>query len=375
MALIEYERLREDLLEADSRSRRPFASNERKILFTPSRKSLNVYQRAIASHAILPTREQLKSNLLAYVVGFAWYTPRDEVDENRNEAEDTLTSPKAGFYIINSQQVEMPDIFSYSVRSSYERFRYFLRGEIELIEKKELYANTLDEVLKELENGDKGRKIFIFEGDSLGVKARHEEKELVERILFDRMEARKTRPIWLIGIHTTLDYTFSEILHEYLGEKMNKYVSKDMPMVLKRYDSILLSSIRAGERTALFENPENEYILSFYCKPNFRDYDLYPFKVDIFVGKKVGSRPRDYDLINEVDEVADELMSLFSDPEFSWITSDKAPRREIIDTNRLLPIPLAKVYYKLGRGMYIDEEKTEPNALTEIYKGYIEGTQ
>lgn len=373
MPLIEYELLRRDLLERDSRLK-PFVSNNKAILFSPSQKSLNVDQRAISSHTILPTREELKkSNVLAYVVGFAWYPSRDGDDKNRNEVENTLTPPKAGFYMINSQQVEIPDIFRYPVRSRYERFRYFLRGEIERIEKKKLYANILDKVLKEPKNGDDGRKIFIFEGDSLGVKARHEEKELVERVLFDRMKVRKTHSIWLIGIHTSLDYTFSEILHEYLGEMMNKYVSEDMPMVLKRCDSILLSCMKAGERTALFENPENEYTLSFYCKPNFPKYDIYPFKTDIFVGKKVGSRSRNYDLINEVDEVADEIMTLFSNPDLSWITSNDAAGR-IIGANRLLPIPLKEVYDKLRSEMYYDEKKTEPNALTEIYKEYIEGT-
>lgn len=373
MPLIEYELLRRDLLERDSRSK-PFVSNERKVLFSPSKKSLNVDQRAIASHTILPTREELKkSNILAYVVGFAWYPSRDGDDKNRNEFEDTLTSPKAGSYMINSQEVEISDIFSRPVRNRYERFRYFLRSEVELIEKRELYAYILDKVCKEPENGDKGRKIFLFEGDSLGVKARYEEKEHVEKILFDRMKVRKTHPIWLIGIHTSLDYTFSEILHEYLGEKMDKYVSEDMPMVLKRCDSILLSCMKAGERTALFENPENEYTLSFYCKPNFPGYDIYPFKIDIFVGKKVGSRIRKYDLINDVDEVADEIMTLFANPDLSWITSDDAAGK-IIGANRLLPIPLKEVYDKLRGELYYDEKKTEPNALTEIYKRYIEGT-
>ena len=274
MALIEYERLREDLLEGDSRSK-PFVSNERKILFSPSKKSLNADQRAIASYAILPTREELKkSNVLAYVVGFAWYPSREENDKNRNRFEGAVTSPKVGSCKIDSQEREIPDIFRWPVQNKYERFRYFLRGDIELIEKRVLYANILDKVLKKSENGDNGRKIFIFEGDSLGVKARHEEKELVEKILFNRMEVRKTRPIWLIGIHTSLDYTFSEILHEYLGEMMNNYVSKDIPMVLKRCDSILLSCMKAGERTALFENPENDHTLSFYCKPNYPDYDI-----------------------------------------------------------------------------------------------------
>jgi hypothetical protein len=372
MPLIEYERLRRDLLERDSGSK-PFVSNDRAILFSPSKKSLNVDQRAIASHTILPTREELKkSNVLAYVVGFAWHPSRDVDDKNLNVVGDTLTSPKAGFYMINSQQVEIPDIFRYPVRNKYERFRYFLRGEIELIEKKELYANILDKV-KEPENGDKMRKIFLFEGDSLGVKARHEAKELVERILFDRMKVRKTHPIWLIGIHTSLDYTFSEILHEFLGEMMNNYVSQEMPMVLKRCDSILLSCMKAGERTALFENPENDYTLSFYCKPNFPDYDIYPFKMDIFVGKKVRSRSRGYDLINKVDEVADEIMTLFSNPDLSWITSDDTAGR-IIGANRLLPISLKEVYDKLRSEMYYDEKKTEPNTLTTIYKKYTERT-
>ena len=373
MPLIEYERLRRDLLERDSRSK-PFVSNDRKILFSPSKKSINVVQRAIASHAILPTREQLKSNVLAYVVGFAWYLSREEDDKSQSRFEDAVTSPKAGSYKIDSQEREIPDIFRWPVQNKYERFRYFLRGDVELTEKRELYANILPKVLTEGEKGDKWRKIFIFEGDSLGMKARHEQKELVEKILFSRMDrARKTLPIWLIGIHTSLDYTFSEILHEYLGEMMNNYVSEDMPMVLKRCDSILLSCMKAGERTALFENPENEYTLSFYCKPNFPGYDIYPFKMDIFVGKKVGSRSRDYDLINEVDEVADEIMTLFANPDLSWITSDDAAGK-IIGANRLLPIPLKEVYDKLRGEMYYDEKKTEPNALTEIYKEYIEGT-
>jgi hypothetical protein len=373
MALIEYERLREDLLKGDSRSK-PFVSNDRKILFTPSKKSLNVDQRAIASHAILPTRELLKCNVLAYVVGFAWYPSREEDNKSRNRVEDAGTSPKVGSSKIDSQEREIPDIFRWPVQNKYERFRYFLRGDVELTEKKELYANILPKVLAEGENSDKGRKIFIFEGDSLGMKAySHKEKVVVEKILCDRMKIKETYPVWLIGMHTSLDYTFSEILHEYLGEMMNKYVSKDMPMVLKRCDSILLSCMKAGERTALFETLENDYTLSFYCKPNFPDYDIYPFKVDIFVGKKVGSRSRDYDLVNDVDGVADEMMSLFSDPDLSWITSDDAAGR-IIGTNRLLPIPLKEVYDKLRSEIYYDEKKTEPNALTEIYKEYIEET-
>jgi hypothetical protein len=177
MALIEYERLREDLLGWDSRSK-PFVSNDRKI-FSLSKKSLNVDQRAIASHAILPTRELLKCNLLAYVVGFAWYPSRKGDDENRNEVEDT---PKAGFHKIDSRKKEIPNIFRRPVQSRYERFRYFLRGDVELTEKKTLYGNILSKVLKVEEHVAKGKKIVIFEGDSLGLKSSHEDKRIVETL-------------------------------------------------------------------------------------------------------------------------------------------------------------------------------------------------
>lgn len=369
MTLINYEGLRSHLLDRNCDSN-PFVSQDRKILFHCPNKEISVDQRAVASHALLPTPDLLRSNILAYVIGFAWYPSMD----NRDNSKENILPPRASYSQIDSSKIEIPDIFNNPVSNSYSRFKYFLRGEIELVEKKHLYGEYIPMITQNMKNNE-NKKLLIFEGDSLGIKPYFKmgDYKQVEDILLDRMKSKLSRSIWLIGIHRTFDYNFSDILYRLLGKRIDEYINKNQAL-LKRCDYILFSCIKPGERTALFENSYNDHILSFYCKPNFPNYDIYPFKVDIFVGKKVGYRERDPKIVDGADEIADEVVSLLSNPNHSWITSPKEPASRIIGSNRLIPNSLVEVFDILKRKMYYGEN-AEPNVLTNLYETFPERSQ
>lgn len=324
-----------------------FVSRNKKILHKPTPNVLeDAISIGIASHSIIPTNEQLKTNLLAYVVGAAFHG----LDEN---SEFEMEDPKSRTSY---------ELFEETM--TYRRFKDSLRQKVKEEEKGLLYGKILPRVIKRIGSINKGN-FFIFEGDSLGVNVKNDSGEAIENSLLRKLHTSK-HPIQLIGLHTSPDYRFSNIFYKYFSKnRIDGFVSPSTYRLLKEWDSFVLPCMKAGERTALFINPNNDYTLSFYCKPDIHQYDIYPFQVDICTGRST-SDYLDPARIDSADEVADVVMSMLSDIERIHITADD-PVGRMIGKDRVLVESLANAYDSIFKNMYYDKDKMSLNVLKGIY--------
>ena len=339
-------------LRMDESPQKRFVSYNKKILHKPTRKVVDdVISIGIASHSITPTTEQLKTNLLAYVVGAAtFFELGGDPKFERKDCKDKKSE----------------DSFKMIQGDAYRRFKYYLHQEVKMEEKHLLYTQMLPNVIKRINSVSEEREIFIFEGDSLGVNIKNDNGGAIEAALLTTLKTSR-RQIRLIGIHTSFDYLFSNIFYDYFGEhRIDGYILNNTHRLLKRLDSFVLPCMRVGERTALFRNPNNNYTLSFYCKLDIPKYDIDPFQVDIFTGRQVGDR-FDPVLIEGADEVADVVMSMLSDIERIHITADD-PMGRMIGKNRVLVDSLANAYDSIFKNMYYDKDNMGLNVLKDIYE-------
>jgi len=328
-----------------------FVSRNKKILHKPTPNVLDdIISIGIASHSITPTNEQLKTNLLAYVVGAAFHG----LDEN---SEFEMEDPKSRTSY---------ELFGETM--TYRRFKDSLRQKVKEEEKGLLYRKILPRVIKRIGSINKGN-FFIFEGDSLGVNVENGSGKATENSLLRILNTSK-HPIHLIGIHTSPDYRFSNIFYKYFGKnRIDGFVSPSTYRLLKEWDSFVLPCMRAGERTALFRTPNNDYALSFYCKPDIHQYDIYPFQVDICTGRLANGKSNT-DSIERADEVADAVMSMLSDIERIHITADD-PIGRMIGKNRVLVNSLADAYASIFENMYHDIDNMKLNVLNDLYESEV----
>ena len=339
-------------LRMEESPQKPFVSYNKKILHKPTPGVVDgIISIGIASHSITPTNEQLKTNLLAYVVGAATFFELDgDPKFERKDCKDKKSE----------------DLFKMIQGDTYRQFKDYLHREVKMEEKHLLYAQMLPSVLKKVSSVSEEREIFIFEGDSLGVDIKNGNGHAIESVLLTKLKTSR-RQIQLIGIHTSFDYLFSNIFYEYFGEhRIDGYILSDTHRLLKRLDSFVLPCMRAGERTALFRNPNNNYTLSFYCKPDIPKYDIDPFQVDIFTGRPVGDH-FDPALIESADEVADVVMSMLPDLSKIRITADD-PIGRMIGKNRVLIESLANAYDSIFGNMYYDKDNMDLNVLKDLYE-------
>lgn len=324
----------------------PFIST-RRALHKPEIREIddNVSEFSIAAHHQLPTIDQvINTNLLMHIIGVV---ANGKLHNNsfgpifRKEPQGLRDLPDMLF----RESAEEP---TNREKVTYNKLisNLICRGKI--IED-QLLIELLKDIFNFIKKDDNEETILIFKNDGLINNYKLSFYESIYKIneeeLIKNMESfRRYYPnLWLVGVNLDLDYFFSSIFGQFIDNILKDNIKGDENHLLSRIDSIILHCFEKGDRSALFKNPDNDYIASFYCRPK---YEALPIKIDLFMGINYPTED-----INRAEEIADLIM--VSLEKLAFLTSDtNSSAGKIAGRDKLLPPTMVDSYEYIWQNMY-----------------------